>query len=218
MRMANSLRGSAGIGWSSKTARWPRCSPFASQQRHAQVTLDPPLHQRLVVGELGPYSGRVMAQVPPNHVLAGSADHVPLDVVGDPVPKPKRQRAHQRPAGELGDEGVARSDRGCQVADERLKERLCRYYGRSPRQARARRQGHRLEGESGSRRRVVHQAAPQRVTAASSKGPCLSCGSRRAVSKVMKYAPPQPVATLYRMRKTSCPQGEREGKFEMLSH
>jgi hypothetical protein len=97
---------------------------FCVAQRHAQVTFNPPFHERLVVGKLELYPGRVMAQIPPNHVLARGADHVPLDVVGDPVPKPKRQRARPRPARELGDEGIARFDRCCQMADKGLKVRL----------------------------------------------------------------------------------------------
>ena len=65
-----------------------------------------------------------MAQVSANHVLAGRPDHIPLDVVGDSVSKPKGQRASPRPAGELGDEGVAGANRSGEVADEGLKERL----------------------------------------------------------------------------------------------
>ena len=59
-----------------------------------------------------------------HHVLAGRADHVPLDVVGDPVPEPERQGARPRATGELGHEGVARPDGRSQVADEGLKELL----------------------------------------------------------------------------------------------
>ena len=93
-------------------------------ERHAQVALDAPLHDRPVVGEPVANAGRVVTQVAAHHVLAGGADHVPLDVVGDPVPAPERQAARPRAAGELGHEGVARPDGRRQVPDEGLKKLL----------------------------------------------------------------------------------------------
>jgi len=67
---------------------------------------------------------RVVTQVAAHHLLARRAGHVPLDVVGDPVPAPVRQAARPRAAGELGHEGVARADGRRQVADEGLKKLL----------------------------------------------------------------------------------------------
>ncbi len=93
-------------------------------ERHAQVALDAPVNQRPVVGELLAHTGWVVAQVAAYHFLAGGADHVPLDVVGDPVQEPERQGTDPCPAGELGHEGVARSDSRRQMADEGLKELL----------------------------------------------------------------------------------------------
>src|SRR5262249_24460261 len=70
------------------------------------------------------HTGRVVTEVAAHHVLAGRADHVPLDVVGDPVPEPERQGAHPRAACELGHQRVARADGRREVADEGLKELL----------------------------------------------------------------------------------------------
>ena len=135
---------------------------FCVAQRHAQVTFDPPFNKRLVIGELELYPGRVMAQVAPNHVLARGAHHVPLDIFGDPVPKPKRQRARPRPPGELGDESITRSDRCCQVPDKGLKVRLPGVGG-GPLDDRAQSGSVVGGGGIGIRRCVVHQAAPLQV-------------------------------------------------------
>jgi hypothetical protein len=98
--------------------------PLRVTERHAQIALDAPFHQRPVVGEPVTNAGRVVTQVAAHHLLAGGADHIPLDVVGDPVLAPERQGAHPRAAGKLGHEGVVRPDGPRQVVDEGLKEVL----------------------------------------------------------------------------------------------
>jgi len=95
-------------------------------QGHAEVALDTPLDQGPVVGELPLDAAGVVAQVALDHVLAGRAREVPLDVVGEVVADPVSQRAGLAGAGELGDEGVAGADRPGQVENERPEELLPR--------------------------------------------------------------------------------------------
>jgi hypothetical protein len=70
------------------------------------------------------HTSRVVTEVAAHHILAGRADHVPLDVVDDPVAEPEGQGARPRAAGEHSHKGVARTNSRRQVVDEGLKEIL----------------------------------------------------------------------------------------------
>ena len=62
-----------------------------------------------------------------DHVLTGRARERPLEILSDTVPGPEGDGAGPGTGpgrGELGDEGVVRTDRLCQVTDEGLKKLL----------------------------------------------------------------------------------------------
>src|SRR5689334_7747555 len=93
---------------------------FRIAQRHSQVTSDSPLYQEFVFWEVLPYPRGMVAQVPVDHVFTGCARERPLEILSDAVSGPKGDGAGpgiDPGRGELGDEGVMRTDRLCQVAD-----------------------------------------------------------------------------------------------------
>jgi hypothetical protein len=67
----------------------------------------------------------MVAQFAVDHVFTGRARERPLEILSDTVSGPKGDGAGPGTGsgrGELGDEGVVRTDRSCQVTDEGLKK------------------------------------------------------------------------------------------------
>ena len=97
---------------------------FGIAQRHSQVTSDAPLDQESVFWKVLLYARGMVAQFAVDHVFTGRARERPLEILGDTLSGPKGDGAGMGGGlgrRELGDEGVVRTDRLCQVADEGLK-------------------------------------------------------------------------------------------------
>ena len=98
---------------------------FRIAQRHSQVTFDSQLDQESVFWKVLPYPRGMVAQFAVDHVFTGRARERPLEILSDTVSGPKGDGAGPGTGsgrGELGDEGVVRTDRLCQVTDEGLKK------------------------------------------------------------------------------------------------
>src|SRR5262249_28934698 len=87
-------------------------------------TFDSQLDHESVFRKVLPYPRGMVAQVAVDHVFTGRARERPLEILGDIVSGPEGDGAGPGTGsgrGELGDEGVVRTDRLCQVTHEGLK-------------------------------------------------------------------------------------------------
>ena len=80
-------------------------------QRDAEIALDAHLDERLVAWEFLGDAGRMVAEFALDHVFAGRAVEIVLDVGDDAIFRPEGERADAGfAAGELGDEDVLNVD------------------------------------------------------------------------------------------------------------